>query len=201
MKRFSKGFTLVEVLVAVFVFGVMTTLAYATLGQTLSNAELLTERMDRLKAIQRAVRIIDADLMQTAPRPIRDPLTGNSAPAFRSEAGYDFALELTRSGWNNPAGLKRSTQQRSAYRLEDDELVRYHWIVLDRTLANEPRRAVLLDGVENFELRYLTLNGEWSGEWPPFGSGANDRIRPRAVEMLLTLADEGEIRRVLEVAP
>ncbi|MEM9690752.1 MAG: prepilin-type N-terminal cleavage/methylation domain-containing protein, partial [Pseudomonadota bacterium] len=46
MRRSQQGFTLIEVLVALAVFGVMTVLAYSALGQTLSNADLLTERME-----------------------------------------------------------------------------------------------------------------------------------------------------------
>ncbi len=203
MMRRQAAFTLIEVLVALAIFGIMTALAYAALGQTLANADLLTDRMERLKNIQRAVRILDADLIQAAPRPIRDPLTDETAPALLSDIGYDFALEVTRSGWNNPAGLKRSTQQRSAYRVEDGELVRYHWNVLDRTLANEPLRIVLLDGVESLTFQYLRLSGEWSPQWPPGGAelNPNPTLRPRAVEFTLTLEAEGEIRRVLEIAP
>ena len=125
------------------------------------------------------------------------------APALLSDLGYDFALELSRSGWNNPAGLKRSTQQRSAYRVEDGELVRYHWNVLDRTLANEPYRIVLLDGVDSLTFQYLRPSGEWIPQWPPGGGerNPNPSIRPRAVEFTLTLAAEGEITRILEIAP
>ncbi|MDJ0918802.1 MAG: type II secretion system minor pseudopilin GspJ [Woeseiaceae bacterium] len=199
----DRGFTLIEVLVALAVFGILTILAYATLGQTLSNADLLNTRMERLKAVQRAVRVIDADLMQAAPRPIRDPLTEGERPAFMSDAGLDFAIELTHLGWNNPAGLPRSNQQRSAYRVEDGELVRYHWVVLDRTLANEPLRAVLLDGVESLTFLFQKPDGEWVPTWPARSVqlAPNPQSRPRAVEVLLTLTNEGEIRRLLEIAP
>ena len=39
--RHAKGFTLIEVLVSMAVFAVMTILAYMSLGQTLVNAEIL----------------------------------------------------------------------------------------------------------------------------------------------------------------
>jgi general secretion pathway protein J len=112
----------------------------------------------------------------------------------------EFALELTHGGWGNPAGLPRGTLQRSAYRLEDDELVRYHWNVLDRTFANEPVANILLDDVESLLFRYLDTDGEWSDVWPPLAK-PGIRSRPRAVEIVLTLADDGEISRLLEVSP
>lgn len=204
MTRLARnGFTLIEVLVALAVFGVMSMLAYSVLGQTLSNADLLANRMDRLQSIQRAVRYLSTDLLQIAPRPVRNEIGDGFDPALQTSLSSEFALELTHGGWGNPAGLPRSTLQRTAYRLEDDELVRYHWNVLDRTYANEPVATVLLDDVEGLLFNYLQSDGEWTQVWPPQGrSGAIGlRSRPRAVEIVLTLRDQGEIRRILEVAP
>ncbi len=200
MVRREHGFTLIEVLVAMAIFGVLTVHAYMLLGQTLDSAERLTERMDRLQAVQRTVRFLSNDFVQAAPRPVRLELGDSMGPAVSTSLSADFALELTHGGWGNPAGLPRGTLQRSAYRLENDELVRYHWNVLDRTYANEPIANVLLDDVENLLFRYLGADGEWSDIWPPQGQ-PDIRARPRAVEIVLTLADEGEIRRLLEVAP
>ncbi len=203
MRRRSNGFTLIEVLVAVAIFGVLTTLSVMTISETLSSVELLSDRMDRLQAVQRTMRFLGGDLMQAVPRPVRDELGEGLVPAMRTGFGSIFALELTHGGWSNPAGLPRGTLQRSAYRLQDGELIRYHWTVLDRTFANEPIETVLLDDVESLLFRYLQANGEWIEQWPPLAvqGPASYRLRPRAVEVVLTLQDEGEIRRVLEVAP
>ncbi len=202
-RRRHNGFTLIEILVAVAIFGVMSMLAWGALGRSLSNAELLSERMDRLQAIQRTVTYLSSDLVQATPRSVRNELGDARSPALLSSLSSEFAIELTRGGWNNPAGLPRSTLQRTAYRLEDDELVRYHWTVLDRTYANEPVATVLLDNVESLLFKFYTDSGEPSEVWPPteiFGApGLN--IRPRAVEIVLTLPVEGEITRLLEISP
>ena len=201
--RLRSGFTLIEVLVALAVFGVLSVVAYMALGQTLANADLLGERMQRLEAIQRTIRYLDSDLMQTSPRPVRSLLGDGYEPAIRSSFGSEYALEVTHGGWTNPAGLPRGTLQRSAYRIEDGELIRYHWRVLDRTINNEPIETVLLDGVESIVFLYLTADGEGSEQWPPAnvpGPGGF-RLRPRGVEIVLTLTDEGEIRRLVEIAP
>jgi len=203
MRRSRCGFTLIEVLVALAVFGLMSMLAYATLGSTLSNADYLTNRMDRLQSIQRAMRYLATDLSQSAPRPIRSELGESFEPALETSLGSEFVIELTRSGWGNPAGLPRGTLQRVAYRLEEDKLVRYYWTVLDRTYANEPLAIVLLDDVQSLFFRYYQANGEASEIWPPLGAqgSAALRSRPRAVEIVLSLTDEGEITRLLEIAP
>ena len=99
--------------------------------------------------------------------------------------------------------MPRSTQRRAAYRVEDDELVRYHWNVLDRTANNVPIATVLLDELDSLTFRFLQFNDEWVDQWPPLAAGAasNSHVLPRAVEITLILPDEGEITRVVEMLP
>jgi general secretion pathway protein J len=206
MTRCSKkvrAFTLIEVLVSLAIFAILATLAYGALSQTLASAEMLNGRMDRLQAIQRTMRLLSEDLQQLSPRPIRDELGDGIGPALDTDFQSGFALELTHGGWSNPIVLPRGTLQRSAYRIEEDELIRYHWMVLDRTLANEPVSVTLLDGVESILFRFLQTNGDWTEQWPPNNRPGvlGIRLRPRAVEIILTLVDEGELSRLIEVAP
>lgn len=202
-RRASPGFTLVEVLVALGIFGIMSAMAYQALGQSFSNAELLTARMDRLQAIQRTMSMLGKDLMQAAPRPVRNLIGDGFIPSIRSTQTTEFALEVTRGGWPNPAGLPRGTLQRVAWRIEDGELLRYHWTVLDPTFASEPVITEMMGDVESILFRFRVPGGDWIGQWPPQGvTGARaQRMRPQAVEVVLTLVDEGELRRFFEVAP
>lgn len=195
------GFTLIEIIVAVAIFAVMSTIAMGALSNALNDAEMLTDRMDRLQAIQRSVRMITTDLGLAAPRSVRNEIGDQQLPAILSSISGDFALEVTHGGWGNPAGLPRGNQQRSAYRLEEDQLVRYHWNVLDRTFANEPIATVLLDDVQSLFFRFYGDTGEPSDVWPPQGAGNPLISRPRAVEIVLSLGDTGEITRLIEVAP
>ena len=203
LPRAQKAFTLIEVLVAFAIFGILAAFAYGALSQTLLSAEMLGERMDRLQAIQKSVRYLSQDFLQLAPRPVRQELGDSFNPALQTDFGSEFALELTHGGWSNPVALPRGTLQRTAYRLEDDELVRYYWTGLDRTLSNEAIGVTILDGVESLLFRYLLDSGDWIEQWPPptLPGPLGLRQRPRAVEIVLTLQDEGEIRRIIEIAP
>ncbi len=201
--RQKSGFTLIEVLVALAVFGVLSVLAYMSLAQTLANSDMLTERMDRLQSVQRTMSFLSSELLQTAPRPIRVELGQAPVPALQSSFASDFALQITHGGWPNVAETPRSTLQRTAYRIEEGELVRYHWNVLDRTVANVPVGTVMLEDVDSLTFRFLQNDGEWIDQWPPLvAQGAPPlRVLPRAVEILLVLPDEGEVSRVIEVSP
>lgn len=197
-----RGFTLIEVLVALAIFGFLSALAYATLAQTLNNSDMLNERMDRLQSVQRTMTYLSTELLQAAPRPIRADL-GQFEPALQSNFASDFALQLTHGGWPNSAGVPRSTQQRTAYRIEDQELIRYHWNVLDRTVNNLPVATVMLEDIESLTFRFLQQNGDWTDQWPPINVqlATNTSNLPRAVAITLVLPDEGELTRIVEVAP
>jgi len=199
-RRFCTGFTLIEVLVAMAIFAVMTTLAYMSLGQTFESADILNNRMDRLQSIQRTIRYLSNDLSSASPRPVRSDVGDTYMPAVMVSAANDFALAVTHGGWPNPAGLPRSTQQRSVYLLEDGKLFRVYYTVLDSTYSNNAISTEILDGVESLEFRLIQDNGEVTNQWPPVGAPGADRLRPRAVEIILTLESEGEIRRIIEVA-
>jgi general secretion pathway protein J len=201
--RRARAFTLIEVLVAVAIFGILAAFAYGTLSRTVTSAEVLTAQMERLEAVQRTMRFLSEDFQQLAPRPVREQLGDVMGPALSTDFESDYAIELTRGGWSNPAGLPRGTLQRVAYRLEEDRLIRYHWTVLDRTLDNEPLARQLLDGVDTLTFRFMQDNGEWTDKWPPEDRPGpmGFRQRPRGVEIVLTTRGEGTLSRLLEVAP
>jgi general secretion pathway protein J len=192
---------MIEFLVAVAIFAVLSALAYGALNQTLFASEMMRERMDRLKSLQRTMRVVGDDFLQLAPRPVRNELGEGFRPALSTDLQSIYALELTRGGWTNVLVLPRGTLQRVAYRLEEGEFIRYHWNVLDRTLANEPQSEVLLTDVDDFAFRFLLPSGDWIERWPPPGTDGSLRQRPRAVQFVLDSATEGELSRIFEVAP
>ena len=201
--RGAGGFTLIEILVAMAIFAILSALAYGTLSQIITSSDVLSSRMDRIQSIQRTMRLIAQDFLQLSPRPVRDELGDGFGAALRSDFQSGYTVELTRGGWNNPMTLPRGTLQRAAYRLEEDELIRYHWRVLDRTFSNEVISETLLDDVEGIAFLFMQENGEWSDQWPPQGRQGplGLRLRPRAVQIVLTLVDEGELTRLIEIAP
>lgn len=197
-----RGFTLIEVMVAVFVFGVLAATAYSTLNATLQSVSSVSEEMARLQQLQRSVQTLQLDFAQLNPRPIREELSTNSTPALIADLRRDYIVELTRSGWANPLNLPRAGLQRVAYRLEENQLIRAQWPVLDRTLGTEPREVILLEDVEEFDIRFLPATGDWRDTWPPNSNEpgpADLKLRPRAVEITMRLSDYGEIRRLIEV--
>jgi len=198
----ARGFTLLEVLVAIAIFAFVGVMALSGYTQLQKQTEYQNLRLERIREVQRAVQILAQDLTQIEPRPIREPLGDQRVPAVLAGESVEYKLEFTRSGWMNTAGLPRPTLQRVGYRLDQDGLWRDYWRTLDRTQTSEPVRVRLLSGVRAVTFRFLAPSQEWVDRWPqPGGNPAEqERLRPAAVEVTLELDDWGTIKRIVEVA-
>ena len=202
MKK-MRGFTLLEVLVAMAIFAIVGVMAFTGYTQLQKQSEYQQSRLDRVHEVQRAVQTLSQDLMQIEPRPIREPIGEQHVPAVVAGDSVDYKIEFSRAGWMNTAGLPRSTIERVAYRLDQDGLWRDHWRVLDRTQTSEPVRTLLLKGVRSVTFRFMNPSRQWVARWPQLQGVATpdqERARPAAVEVKLELEDWGEITRVVEVA-
>lgn len=202
MNRRAHGFTLIEILVAMVIVAVIGVLAYGGLQGLIREREQTATSMQRLRLVQQALAIMTRDLSQLEPRPVRDPLGGMPLAAFLSTPQNQPSLVFTRGGWSNPLADVRSTEERVAYQLDNDQLLRLSWPELDVPAQTEPVRQVLLTDVTQFDLRFMDGSGTWQNQWPPLNvnSAAYLAQLPRAVEIDVTLKDLGRITRLVEVA-
>lgn len=202
-KRHS-GFTLVEIIVAIAIFAVVSVLALSGYNELIRQREIAATSMARVRAVQRTVTRLTQDFEQLEPRRIRNATAATTDAALLATGGSTTLAEFTRGGWTNPAGVSRSTEQRVAYRLINGELYRDYWTVLDRTLSSKPAETKLLDKVTTLTFRFMDNNRQWQTVWPASisatGASGSNADLPRAVEITLTLEDWGEIKRVVEVA-
>lgn len=201
--RSALGFTLVEVMLAIAITAFVALLAYNGLSAAITAGERHQQQTQRLAAIQLPLTVMERDIRHAVSRPIRDEYSETRA-AFSGGALNDYLLILTRRGWDNPRGLPRGELQRVRYVLENEELWRESWSVLDRMNEEDSQqRTLLLEQVLNVELAFLDtqssgasaspLGGEWVDDWE-----VEDRL-PRAVEIRLEIEGFGEIKRVFSI--
>jgi general secretion pathway protein J len=198
----SRGFTLLEILVAVAILAIMSVMTYRGVSEARISVENAGGHMDRLREVQRAMHLLTSDFRTLAPRPVREPIGDGHRAALRRDPNAVTLVELSHAGWPNGTGAPRGTIQRVTYRLDESTLIREYWNVTDPTLANVPVIRRLLDQVERIEIRYMNAGREWVEQWPPLGSPGDTefRARPLAIEITIELADYGELRRLVEVA-
>ncbi|WP_455216988.1 type II secretion system minor pseudopilin GspJ [Kaarinaea lacus] len=205
MMRSAKqfGFTLLELIVTLAIFSLLSVLAYGSLDAVLKGKQATEEHATRLAQLQRTFMWLERDIEQTVNRPIRDEYGDSQLSITGAEVGR-YQLELTRAGWRNPAGRARSNLQRVAYSVRDEKLVRAYWNILDRAQDSQPLETELLDGVMRLELRFLSLQSnneqEWSDSWPSYAQGAQPTGEPpQAVEVTVETEAEGRITRLFRV--
>ena len=192
-----RGFTLIEIVVALAVFAVVGTMAFTGLNGILKQQAALQQRSDQIKSLQLALKYLERDISQIIARPVRDQY-GDRQPAF--SADEDSIMSFTYSGWRNPAGLSRSHLQRVAYEIsEEEELIRHTWNRLDGAISEESRSVPLLVDVENFEWQFLNQGNVWETRWPPLNSRQDNTSLPRAVSVSFSIQPWGKITRVIPV--
>lgn len=204
----NRGFTLLELLVAMFIAAVMFAIGYGAINQAMNNHNGLQEQQARLLEVQTAMRVLEQDVVQLAPRPIRQPVGDGYLPALigQDDPNSQPVLQLTKGGWSNPNGGQRPGMQRVAYFLEKNTLRREYWNVLDPTLQNTTMKRDLLTHVKAVTFRFMDVSRQWQTRWPPTtvagGTGQESelRIRPIAIEITLDTEDWGKLVRTIEVA-
>jgi general secretion pathway protein J len=189
----SGGFTLLELLVAMFIAAIIFAMGYGTINQAVKNREGLQEQQQKLLELQTAVRTMEQDFVQLVQRPIRDPVGGTYQAALVANAtsstgsgslgtssvtssGALPLVALTRGGWTNPTGLQRSALQRVAYYFQDGTLRREYWTVLDPTQASKAVRRDLMTHLKSVSLRFMDVQvGQVpvSGQSPGVAQSAN----------------------------
>ena len=194
----TKGFTLLEVLVAIAIFALLSLTAYQVLQGVLRSGELSKEHSESLTELQRAMLIIEQDFTQIVARTSRDDgveedelsvITSGDA-LFESE---DQGIEFTRLGWANPLGLlPRSDLLRVRYRLKEGQLQRLYFLYPDLVAGQEPQEQVLLNDIEKLSFRFW--NNGWQDGW------TSAKKLPRGIEINFTSKGYSEIRRAFLVA-
>lgn len=203
------GFTLIEVLVSLVIFSILTVIAYTGLDSILKTRQQVEGYTERLQRLERTFYFLGKDIEQSVLREIRNEI-GEKQPALKSATTGDFRLELTHIGWRNPAQTQRSTVQRVAYRIEGENLFREYWTVLDRPQKADSQKALILDKVKNLSFLFYDKELKTHEAWPLLktqGEKSEDSSEPlrrtplkselpRAVEVKIEFEDWGEFKRL-----
>jgi general secretion pathway protein J len=187
-----RGFTLIEVLLALLILAVIAVLGYRAVSSLSDSETKLSNEATRWRTLDLFFSRLEGDLRQAMPRPARfgdarmpawigsADVNGNSTIEF-SRAGPEFVLEAGSAG------------QRLAYGFHDGTVEVRYWASYDRPRNVEPTAYPLVADIAQFHLSYLTRSGEWSDVWPLSG----EADLPRAVRVQLALASGESIERWL----
>lgn len=192
--RFNKeiGFTLLEILVTLFIFTFVAVILTTALHTMLSEQKDIEIRANRLAALQLALIVVSNDLQQMANRPILN----NRIIEEPAVLGKSDEITFTRTGFINPLGqLHHATLQRVRYVLDKKHFMRVVWPVLDQSPDTKPSERIFLDDVMELHFNYLDENNRFQESWPPPDKSHASGL-PRAIRISLTLKKWGKITQL-----
>lgn len=201
----QRGLTLPELLVALFVFALISSVGVYVLRLAVDGREQLTSVDDTLREWQLARIIIRQDMIQAVNRTVRDefgeyqagPMLGGLGFSGRTPtAGERPLVAFVRGGWSNyDAHTPRSSLQYVEYVLTDNAIVRRSRAYLDDARDLPERDRALFQGVDDVAFDFLlgeTTRGlEWSENWP-----AGAASMPQAVRLRFVTEKYGEMEQM-----
>ena len=192
-RKRESGFTLVEVMISLMIFGLLAAAGVSLLSFSVRAQAATDKKLDDVQALNRLSSALAGDLAQATERQTRNE-SGDLLPAFAGEAGSGSApmLRLVRAGWSNLDAAPRPGEQKVEYRVANGALERIAYPMLDGAQPLAP--AVMLTHVRQVSLRYR-INGAWSDTW----QGTPIYALPQAMEMRVLRDDGVEFRQLFLV--
>ncbi len=208
----SAGFTLVELMVAVSLLGILAAAVYGTISRSAASRDHAIERLQRLGQLRAALDWMASDLednyatgLQTSDIKV---LSSSGSAGLRSAYSGLALLELTvlsargvtvvdEHAWSGLQLRDRGDQARVVYMLEHSEpaseteatmeLARYEFRPPVVAPLEEADRRVVATGLQAVDLRFFD-GGDWLDSWQERPGSKPDQKTPELVELSVTAA-------------
>lgn len=195
----TSGYTLIEVMVAMFIFSLLAATVAGSLQSVLATRDKNQIAARELGNVQKAMLLIEEDIEQIINRSITNSI-GRREPALQLTKNDEISqLVFTRTGKKNLyKDKKQSGLQRVAYVVEKNTFSRLAWDALDRVDETPSIERNLFKNISDVKWEFIDLNNNTFERWPP-----SRRVRsrlPRAIEMQVTFLNGKSITRLFLIA-
>lgn len=185
----NQGFTLIELVVAMAIFAVLTLSGWQVFNNLIMVRERTTIKADQIAAKQETYLQLSRDFAQAIPRPAA--IGSTVEPAFFLQ---NNVFHLTKTGVIDPLQQGVSPLERVYYTVEQEQLIRHAFAQVDQNGNHVPTKTVLLNHVTDWSVSALdtSTNITWpinnSTPAPSTGqTAAGDVTMPKAVQITLTV--------------
>lgn len=198
-QRRQSGVTLIEVMVAMTIIAIVSTLLYTGFTQTANNKKRVESEMDRHHEVRMGLERIARDLSMAFVSAQVNPNTAlqSMKTAFiGKEAGGGSRIDFTSFAHQRLyRDAHESDQCELAYFLTDDPedsgkevLARREQARIDDDPEDGGKGQVLIHDVEEFELEYLDpVTGEWLSSWDTTQGAMQPNRLPTQVRISVTV--------------
>lgn len=190
------GFTLIELILAIFIFAIISTLSYRMISSLVKTKEIAGNTQEKLDNLSLTVSSFGNNWNRVIPLVVREQ-NGGLLPAVYGKPNligmYDAQIEMTISGYIGDAVFGTIPPKRVGYRYYNNTLYLVTWPVLNRVVTTKPEIDALINNVNNFAVTYLYPDNQWHDSWPP--DGGDITSMPKGIKMLLNLKSGESVER------
>jgi len=191
----NKGFTLIEVLVALTIVAVIGVMSFTGLVTSVKFNDSTISRISMSDRISLADETLKRDFLHTLNRLPRDSRGEFYRHSFyglnpRLEGNILAFTVQTGASLSNLNGTLRYVE----YVFEDNSLKRVESQYADRTEYTEKKTTVLLENIKNISLKFAK-GDQWVDEWPLNDWMSNNGL-PKVTEISYELEGIGQITRL-----
>ena len=190
--KFTQGFTLLEMLVAIGIFAMLGLAANSVLNTVMKNDIATEEFATKLKSLQQGFGALERDFGQIVARTPRLLEGGRGSTVIQT--GSDLfdseseAIVFYRIGWLNPDGLlPRGSLQSVAYVVQDNQLERWYFPYPEPEFGAEPIKTLVMDKVLSVEYSFF-VGDSWQRK-------IDATSLPKAIAMEVEVEGLGKIQR------
>lgn len=198
-KQKNRGFTLIEVIVALSIFAVLSIIGYKGISSLIQTKERVEVEDAKWQQMILFFDRFELDVKQSVNRPIRtredtvEP-AWLGRPSFSGEDGAQ--LVFSRFGDPEQLGFLMDTR-RVGYRLHDGAIELLIWPSLDVAPSSKPEVFKVLTHVAQISFSYLSADGRWLNVWPEATVTTQQKsFAPSAVQLVIKLEMGEMVTRV-----
>lgn len=198
-KQKNRGFTLIEVIVALSIFAVLSIIGYKGISSLIQTKERVEVEDAKWQQMILFFDRFELDVKQSVNRPIRtredtvEP-AWLGRPSFAGEDGAQ--LVFSRFGDPEQLGFLMDTR-RVGYRLHDGAIELLIWPSLDVAPSSKPEVFKVLTHVAQISFSYLSADGRWLNVWPEATVTTQQKsFAPSAVQLVIKLETGEMVARV-----
>lgn len=178
-----KGFTLIELMVAIAIFAVLAALGWKIFDYLSKVKDRNAMHEQNLDQLQQAYQQIQRDTLQTIP--VTGSVGQQILPALQLE---NQKMSFSKTGMTDPLkqGIASFERIEYVYNVQDKKLYRLKYSNLNLSAAAQPLSSVLLSDVDQYQISVLNPN---EGDRWPDENAFNERQLPRGIKIKIMIRD------------
>ncbi|OVZ90015.1 type II secretion system protein GspJ [Yersinia kristensenii] len=188
-KKFIQGFTLLEVLLALMIFTLISLIVYQTIAVTSKVSINVNKKLKQINRLQRVIGMLERDILHTiiysTPQVNNMIINGIKIDGFLLESD-DFGVLLLCDIGISTDIIYYEQLQVLGYRLINNSLEKLSYNLDGKQL----QVSKILDGVTAFRIQVYHKN-RWQKEWN------ESAYLPEGVELVIELENIGTVKRVI----